>query len=94
MGWGGHPIPEQTIHARWTRSIINLIDLLPSLAALQVFDNSTIVALGEESPDPVLVLDVRRGEVIVPDGRDGAALKAVPAWARPIVRAAFKGQGV
>lgn len=88
---GGHPIPEEKIRARWTRSIINLIDLLPSLAALQVFDNSTTVALGEEIPDPVVVLDVRRGEVIVPDGRDGVALEAVPAWARPIVQAAFEG---
>ncbi|MCA8906610.1 MAG: hypothetical protein KDA64_01710 [Rhodospirillaceae bacterium] len=87
---GGHPIPEEKIRARWTSSVANLIRLLPHLAVLHVYDNSATAELGEDIPDPVLVLEMRRGDVIVPDATDPAALAAVPAWARAIVEAALE----
>ena len=68
----------------------NLIRLLPHLAVLHVYDNSATAELGEDIPDPVLVLEMRRGDVIVPDATDPAALAAVPAWARAIVEAALE----
>lgn len=86
---GGHHISEEKIRERWTTSRLNLIKLLPSLARLQVFDNSMQARPGEDIPDPVLVLHVENGQVLAPDGTNAAALKAVPAWARPVVEAAM-----
>ncbi|HEX7186447.1 MAG TPA: ZTL protein [Thermoanaerobaculia bacterium] len=37
---GGHPIPEDLIRRRYERSRLNLVQLLPSLTALHVYDNS------------------------------------------------------
>ena len=37
---GGHDIPEARIRERYVKSKRNLIELLPSLTALRVFDNS------------------------------------------------------
>src|SRR3990172_4493414 len=37
---GGHDIPEEAIHRRFERSRLNLIALLPGLAALRIYDNS------------------------------------------------------
>jgi len=88
---GGHHIAEEKIRERWTASRMNLIRLLPSLSRLQVFDNSTEAAPGQPIGDPVLVLNVEDGEVLVPDALDPAALTAVPSWARPVLEAALKG---
>lgn len=90
---GGHPIPEEKIRARWTSSVANLIKLLPHLAVLHVYDNSAAAKLGEDIPDPLLVLEMRRGEVTVPDAADRAALATVPEWARAVVEAALELQG-
>jgi predicted ABC-type ATPase len=87
---GGHPIPENKIRERWVASRLNLIKLLPRLARLQVFDNSLDVAPGQEIPDPVLVLEMVRGHISVPEPSDAEALGATPAWARPIVQAALE----
>jgi predicted ABC-type ATPase len=86
---GGHPIPEEKIRARWTSSIANLIGLLPHLAVLHVYDNSATTKLGRDIPDPQLVLEMRRGKVVVPDHDDRVTLATVPAWAKAIVEAAF-----
>ena len=91
---GGHPITEEKIRERWNTSRLNVIKLLPSLARLQVFDNSTQADPGEGIPDPVLVLHVESGRVLVPEGRDAAALQAVPEWARPVVEAAMQFAGM
>lgn len=37
---GGHAIPEDAIRQRYDRSRLNLVQLLPSLTALRVYDNS------------------------------------------------------
>ena len=88
--YGGHDIPEPLIRARWARSRENLVSLLPALSDLQLFDNSTEAAPGEDIPAPKLVLDIRGGDVRWPKADDREALEAVPDWAKPIVAAALK----
>lgn len=83
---GGHDIPEQTIRRRFEHSRLNLIQLMPALTALRVYDNSAPAdpAAGK-TPAPHLVLQMERGRIINP--RD---LPAAPDWAKPIVAAAMK----
>ncbi|MDH6590402.1 putative ABC-type ATPase [Variovorax sp. TBS-050B] len=87
---GGHDIPEAKIRERWTASRANLIQLLPKLARLQVFDNSAEAPPGGEIADPLLVLELEAGRIVYPGAGDVEALAATPAWARPIVQAAFE----
>jgi predicted ABC-type ATPase len=91
---GGHDIPEDKIRERWDSSRQNLIALLPRLAHLQIFDNSAEVAPGEDVPFPLLVLEMKHGRVVHPGRSDVAALQATPAWAKPIVAAAFRCDGL
>jgi predicted ABC-type ATPase len=88
----GHPIPEEKIRERWRTSRANLVQLLPSLARLQVFDNSVSVEAGEEIPDPALVIELEGRRVVFPDVLSPAALAMVPAWAQPILEAAIQRQ--
>jgi predicted ABC-type ATPase len=88
----GHAIPENEIRERWVTSRANLIKLLPYLSRLQVFDNSAEATLGQDIPDPVLVLEMVESQVMFPDRNDAAALGATPEWARPIVQAALESQ--
>ena len=83
---GGHDIPAEDIHRRYERSRLNLIELLPRLAALRVYDNSAEAdpAAGR-TPKPVLVLHMKRQKIL--DPRD---LAHTPDWAKPIVAAAIK----
>jgi predicted ABC-type ATPase len=86
---GGHDIPAARIRERYPRALRNLIQLLPDLAHLRVYDNSSEAAPGEPVPDPVPVLEMQAGQVISPSPGDAAALSRTPAWARPIVEAAL-----
>ncbi len=88
----GHPIPEEKIRERWNTSRTHLVQLLPVLARVQVFDNSQSVEAGHEVPDPALVLEFDGGRVVFPDVRSGEALGAVPVWAQPILEAAIQQQ--
>jgi len=88
---GGHPISEAKIRERWVASRANLIGLLPLLRRLQVFDNSAEAKPGTAIADPVLLLDMAGGEILAPDRGDVAALRAIPAWAQPIIEVAFEG---
>ncbi|MBT2332347.1 AAA family ATPase [Variovorax paradoxus] len=90
---GGHDIPEAKIRERWIASRANLIELLPKLTRLQVFDNSAEALPGGDIADPVLVLELSAGELVFPPADDPAALAATPAWARPIVQAAIELPG-
>jgi predicted ABC-type ATPase len=83
---GGHDIPEALIRQRFERSRLNLVALLPHLAALRLYDNSEEAdpAAGRP-PAPVLVLHVERGRILNP-----ADLPRAPDWAKPIVAAAMK----
>jgi predicted ABC-type ATPase len=86
----GHPIPEDKIRERWNTSRANLVQLLPVLARLQVFDNSRSVEPGHDVPDPVLVLELEAGRIVFPDVASREALAAVPVWARPVLEAAIR----
>lgn len=84
---GGHDIPEADIRRRFVHSRLNLIALMPRLAALRVYDNS---AEGDPAdggePQPWLVLHTQRRRIVEP-----ADLSRTPEWAKPIVAAAIKG---
>jgi predicted ABC-type ATPase len=82
---GGHDIPEATIRRRWRHSRLNLVQLLPALTELRVYDNSAEAdpATGH-APHPVLVLHVERGQIVGPSD-----LSSTPDWAKPIVAAAL-----
>jgi len=83
---GGHDIPEADIRRRYERSRINLIHLLPKLAALRVYDNSADADLAAgKAPAPRLVLHMERGKILGP-----ADLLQTPEWAKPIVAAVLK----
>lgn len=85
---GGHDIPEADIRRRYEHSRLNLIALIPHLTALRVYDNSAAAdpATGK-APQPRLVLHMEGGRIMNP-----RELAETPAWARPIVAAALKGQ--
>jgi len=75
---GGHDIPEADIRRRYEHSRFNLIDLLPHLAVLRVYDNSEEGdPAGGEMPRPVLVLHTERGKILNPQD-----LPRSPDWLR------------
>ncbi len=83
---GGHDIPEADIRRRYRHSLINLVQLLPVLNELRVYDNSaTADPTTGQAPKPVLVLHTKRGRIVGPPD-----LTATPAWAKPIVAAALE----
>jgi predicted ABC-type ATPase len=86
----GHPIADDKIRQRWTSSRSNLVQLLPVLSRLQVFDNSQSVAPGQDVPDPVLVMELESGRVLFPDLDSAASLGPVPEWAQGILEAAIQ----
>lgn len=83
---GGHDIPESSIRRRWRHSRLNLVQLLPHLTELRVYDNSADAdpAAGR-APRPQLVLHLDHGEILDPQD-----LSSTPEWAKPIVAAALK----
>ena len=83
---GGHDIPAEHIHRRYEHSRLNLIELLPRLTALRVYDNSVNAdpAAGR-TPKPKLVLHIERGKI-----RNPRDLTQTPDWAKPIAAAALK----
>jgi predicted ABC-type ATPase len=82
---GGHDIPDAAIRRRWRHSRQNLMQLLPALTELRVYDNSADAdpATGH-APQPRLVLHIQRGRIVGPDD-----LSSTPGWAKPIVAAAL-----
>jgi predicted ABC-type ATPase len=83
---GGHHIPEAKIRERWVRAPLNLIELMPKLSALRVFDNSVDAAPGEPVSDPMPVLHAQAGAIRFPLSLEDLA--RTPDWAKPIVKAA------
>jgi predicted ABC-type ATPase len=86
---GGHDIPDEKIRERYARSILNLIELMPHLAELRVYDNSATVRRGQPIPEPTLLLEVIGGRVTRPSRSDVKALGATPDWAKALVEAAL-----
>lgn len=83
---GGHDIPEAKIRERYEKSVLNLVDLMPKLTELRVFDNS------EEgdprrglAPRPRLLLHMNHGKIV-----DSCDLAMTPKWAKPILATAMK----
>ena len=83
---GGHDIPEADIRRRYRHSQLNLVQLLPALTELRVYDNSaTADPAAGQAPQPVLVLHMQRGRIVGPPD-----LTCTPDWAKPIVAAALQ----
>ena len=83
---GGHDIAAEHIRRRYEHSRLNLIDLLPRITALRVYDNSADAdpAAGK-TPKPKLVLHMENGKIL-----NRRNLRSTPNWAKPIVAAALK----
>ena len=87
---GGHDIPEADIRRRYEHSRLNLIDLLPHLAALRMYDNSIEADPAEgRVPELALVLHMEKGRILNAKGLHGT-----PDWAKPVVAAAIRMRGV
>ena len=83
---GGHDIPEAKIRERYENSRLNLVDLMPKLTELRVYDNS------EEgdprrgaAPKPRLLLHMERRKIL-----ESCDLRTAPDWAKPILATAMK----
>ncbi len=86
---GGHDIPEADIRRRFDQSRLQLIQLLPHLVELRVYDNSHEADPHQGlAPRPRLVLHWQHERVLVPAGT--ASLTQTPAWAKPLVVVAMK----
>jgi predicted ABC-type ATPase len=83
---GGHDIPDAKIRQRYDSSRLNLIQLLPNLTELRLYDNSREADPCEGiTPEPELVLHWARGEIL-----RSCDLTATPDWAKPILVAALR----
>lgn len=97
---GGHDIPEADIRRRFDQSRLQLIELLPHLAELRVYDNSEEADPHQgRAPKPRLLLHWqqtagpaghRQAGVLAPASPQ--ALASTPEWAKPVVMAALKAQ--
>lgn len=91
---GGHDIPEADIRRRFDQSRLQLIQLLPVLTELRVYDNTAEADPHKGiAPKPQLLLHWQRdkaGRGAVRHPQDAAALADTPEWAKPVVMAAMK----
>ena len=91
---GGHDIPEADIRRRFDQSRLQLIQLLPVLTELRVYDNTAEADPHKGiAPKPQLLLHWQRdkaGQGAVRHPQDAAALAGTPEWAKPVVMAALK----
>lgn len=85
---GGHDVPEHDVRRRYDSSRQNLIDLMPYLASLHVYDNSTDVDLAAgQVPEPRLMLHLVRTTVV-----EHCELATAPEWVKPILITALRGK--
>lgn len=86
---GGHDIPEEKIRERYDRSRLNLIQLLPKLTELRLYDNSKDAdPINGAAPEPTLILHCTRGATV-----STCDLSFVPDWAKPILVTAMRRAG-
>ncbi len=86
MRHGGHAIARDLIERRFEQSRINLIELMPHLTELRVYDNSVDAdpAFGK-TPELKLLLHMKRSTIL-----NLQELNNTPDWAKPIVTTALK----
>ena len=83
---GGHDIPEEKIRERFHRSRLNLIQLLPTLTEVRVYDNSKEADPNAGCiPEPMLILHCHSGKLV-----ETCDLTTAPEWTKPILLAAIK----
>lgn len=83
---GGHDIPEAKIRLRYTTSRVNLVELMPHLYSLDVYDNSENADVGMGCrPDPLHVIRMTKGKL-----SGVVALERMPEWVKPIAMAALE----
>jgi hypothetical protein len=85
---GGHDIPEAKVRVRYSLSRMRLIELLPSLTALKVFDNTEDGPQKGHALSPKLPLHMHRGGIV-----SAYDLLLMPPWAKPIVPGAIASSG-
>ncbi|MGJ8654492.1 MAG: zeta toxin family protein [Opitutaceae bacterium] len=88
---GGHDIPIEKIRQRWEGSILNIIQLLPHLNELLVYDNSKTVKVGAH-PEPELLIKISEGTIH--GGKNSLLREDFPEWAQPIAMEAINHSGV
>jgi predicted ABC-type ATPase len=95
---GGHDIPEADIRRRFDQSRLQLIQLLPVLTELRVYDNTAEADPHKGiAPKPQLLLHWQRdkdGRGVVKQPQNAMALANTPEWAKPVVMAALKSASV
>ena len=83
---GGHSIPEAAIRERYENSRLNLVDLMPKLTELRVYDNSREADPRKGvAPQPRLLLHMEGGKIV-----ELCDLRTAPDWAKPILATAMK----
>lgn len=82
---GGHDIPVELIRARYDSSRLHLIELLPVLKEVWVYDNTASNEAVGSVPQPTLIMHMRNSKIV-----DSCALNSVPQWAKGIVLAGVK----
>lgn len=83
---GGHDIPEERVRQRYARSILNVLQLLPKLTEIRVYDNSEEAdPHSGVAPEPRLILHVANGRIA-----KVCNLATAPDWSKPIILAALK----
>ena len=82
---GGHDIPGQKIRERYTQSRMRLIELMPALSELKVFDNTEDGDPQKgQAPALKLLLHMDSGKIVT-----AYDLHRIPQWAKPIIQAAI-----
>jgi predicted ABC-type ATPase len=83
---GGHDIPEEKIRQRYDQSRIHLIELMPKITELRVYDNSIDAdPHAGHAPQPVLILHLAKRKIV-----QMVDLAKTPEWAKPVVVGAIK----
>jgi predicted ABC-type ATPase len=83
---GGHDIPETKIRERYDPSRLNLIQLMPKLTELRVYDNSQEAnPHAGVAPEPKLILHLAHAGIV-----SSCELADTPEWAKPILLSAIR----
>ncbi len=86
---GGHDIPEDKIRERYDRSRVKLIELMPTVTELRVYDNSVEADPNAGlPPQPKLILHLKNGKIV-----GMCELRVTPDWAKPLLASALRLPG-